>query len=59
MAITVGGWIGLLVGLAIGGIGGLICGAVMTDNYWKKKIRDIYDKIDKYMEEAPYKIEKE
>lgn len=37
MQITIGGWIGLLIGFATGGFLGLIAGFSMADNHWKQE----------------------
>ena len=34
MHITV--WIGILIGIAFGGVLGIICGSLMADEYWRK-----------------------
>lgn len=57
MVITVGGWIGILIGFAIGGTMGVITGALMTDEYWRNKLKK--DCSMKDCEKAPYKIEKD
>lgn len=34
--ITIGGWVGFLIGFSIGGVAGIIIGVIMTDKWWHK-----------------------
>lgn len=52
---TVGGWIGLLLGLVFGCIAGFVAGAMVVDNYWKKRIETIENDI-RNASKAPYEI---
>lgn len=55
MGITITGWIGLLIGFALGGFFGLIVGMVMADDYWRRKMRPVFDRNGN---KAPEEIEK-
>ena len=56
MNITIGGWIGFLIGLGFGGISCLLVGIIWTDEHWRKKMNSVWCK--KEAEQAPYEIEK-
>ena len=53
---TIGGWIGLLLGLIMGGFVGLITGGMIVDRYWKKRIYRIESDI-RNAYKAPYEME--
>lgn len=56
MDITIGGWIGFLIGLALGGISCLLIGIIWTDEHWRKKMNNVWAKPE--YDKAPYEIEK-
>lgn len=56
MTVTIGGWIGILIGFSAGGIFGLLAGIFMADEHWRKKSESILGMKDCDM--APYEIEK-
>ena len=56
MTITIGGWIGFLIGITVGCFGGLIAGVVFADRHWKAKSESIFGYKDS--NNAPYEVEK-
>ena len=56
MNITIGGIIGLIIGIAFGGIFGLISGITLTDGHWRRKMESVWVKQE--TKQVPYEIEK-
>lgn len=59
MTITIGAWIGFLIGVSIGGMAGMIIAAVLSDRYWDRKYKNVLRIVRKYELNVPYEIEKE
>lgn len=53
---TIGGWIGLEIGLLIGYFAGMIISGIIVDRYWKKRIKKIEHDL-RNAHKAPYEME--